>query len=138
MGDRPENESGPHLPPNNDETVAPGAIDKGLDGHRRGAAGAGGTADRLRAEAAEAVAKLAGLSPREREVLDLIAQGLSIKEMASSLAVSPKSVETYRARLLEKLDAKTPIALMRIAVLVSLMTPPESDGPDDEPPPGAF
>jgi DNA-binding CsgD family transcriptional regulator len=82
------------------------------------------TAARLRAEAADALARMAALSPREREVVDCIAQGLSIKEIAGHLAVSPKSVETYRARLIEKLDAKSPAALMRIAVLVSLIAPP--------------
>ncbi len=79
------------------------------------------TAAHLRAEAAEAMAKLAALSPREREVIDFIARGLSIKEIARQIDVSPKSIETYRARLMEKLEAKNPTALMRIAVLVSLM-----------------
>ena len=123
MGDTPEKKEHSDAPPSKDELSASSGIDSG--GHFRDAAGTRSTAARLREEAATAVVKLSALSPREREVLGFIAEGLSIKEIATSLAVSPKSVETYRARLLEKLDAKTPTALMRIAVLVSLLTPPD-------------
>ncbi len=108
------------VPPHNNST---GRAEPESERNIGNAAGGLSTAARLRAEAATAMAKMTALSPREREVIDFIAQGLSIKEIARRLTVSPKSVETYRARLIEKLDAKSPTALMRIAVLVSLMAP---------------
>lgn len=47
-----------------------------------------------------------GLSDRETEVLGLLAAGLSNKEIAAKLCVSPNTVKTHVARLLEKLDAR--------------------------------
>jgi two-component system response regulator NreC len=44
------------------------------------------------------------LTPREREVLQLIAEGKSNKEAAAALFVSPTTIETHRARIMEKLD----------------------------------
>ncbi len=129
MGDKPGHDGSSEVPPSN-ESNPPDDVGAGNAGD---GARSWSTAARLRAEADVAAARVATLSPREREVLDLIAEGLSIKEMATSLSVSPKSVETYRARLLEKLEAKTPSALMRIAVLVSLLTPPGNFRMDDEP-----
>lgn len=46
-----------------------------------------------------------GISPRELEVLELLAAGRSNKEIASGLGVSPNTVKTHVARLLEKLEA---------------------------------
>ncbi|MEZ5997225.1 MAG: response regulator transcription factor [Hyphomonas sp.] len=47
-----------------------------------------------------------GISEREHEVLGLLAEGLSNKEIASRLGVSPNTVKTHVARLLEKLEAR--------------------------------
>ncbi len=47
-----------------------------------------------------------GISPREREVLELLAAGLSNKQIADKLNVSPHTVKTHVARLFEKLDAR--------------------------------
>lgn len=47
-----------------------------------------------------------GISPREREVLELLAAGLSNKEIADKLHVSPHTVKTHVARLFEKLEAR--------------------------------
>ena len=47
-----------------------------------------------------------GISPRELKVLEEIAAGLSNKEIARRLGVSPNTVKTHVARLLEKLEAK--------------------------------
>lgn len=47
-----------------------------------------------------------GISAREHEVLELLACGLSNKEIASRLSVSPNTVKTHVARLLEKLEAR--------------------------------
>lgn len=47
-----------------------------------------------------------GISPREFEVLSLIAKGLSNKDIARRLHISPNTVKTHVARLLDKLDAR--------------------------------
>ena len=58
----------------------------------------------------------AGLSPREREVLALFGQGCGLQQIAARLGLSPKTVSTYRARLLEKLDLHSTAELIRFAV----------------------
>jgi DNA-binding NarL/FixJ family response regulator len=57
----------------------------------------------------------ADLSEREAEVLQLIAQGYPIKQIASRLDVSVRTVETYRARGMEKLRIRTRAELVRYA-----------------------
>ncbi len=57
--------------------------------------------------------KLARLSGREREVLQRIADGLSNKEIARELALSPRTVETYRANVFAKLEVDTLAQLIR-------------------------
>ncbi|NWF72307.1 MAG: response regulator transcription factor [Nitrospirae bacterium] len=56
------------------------------------------------------------LSKRELEVLALLAQGQSIKHIAQSLTLSIKTVSTYRARLLDKLQLTTTAELIRYAL----------------------
>ena len=56
------------------------------------------------------------LSPRERQVLRLLADGKTYKEIAAQLNVSAKTVGAYRARLLSKLHLKTTADLIRYAV----------------------
>jgi DNA-binding NarL/FixJ family response regulator len=65
------------------------------------------------------------LSPREREVLQLIAEGHSTKEVARVLKVSVKTVETHRRQLMNKLELFSVAELTRYAIregLVSLET----------------
>ena len=57
----------------------------------------------------------AELSDREAEVVKLIARGYSNKEIASRLALSVKTVETYKARSLEKLKVRTRVGLVQFA-----------------------
>ena len=57
-----------------------------------------------------------GLSEREAEVVLLLAKGLTMKEMASQLGLSPRTLETYRARALDKLELKTRADLVRYAL----------------------
>lgn len=57
------------------------------------------------------------LSDREREVLRRMALGFSNKEIAAGLAVSVKTVETYKARIGEKLGLKTRVDIVRYAAL---------------------
>jgi DNA-binding NarL/FixJ family response regulator len=63
----------------------------------------------------ESPTPLANLSDRELEVLQGIAQGKSLKEIASGLSVSINTVSTYRARLLEKLGFTTNAELVRFS-----------------------
>jgi DNA-binding NarL/FixJ family response regulator len=58
----------------------------------------------------------ADLSERESDVLRLIAQGYSNKEIAAQLSVSVKTVETYRARSMEKLGLESRVDIVRYAV----------------------
>jgi DNA-binding NarL/FixJ family response regulator len=63
----------------------------------------------------------AQLTPREREVLQLLAEGRSNKEVASTLKISPKTVETHRARIMNKLDVHSVGGLVRYAIRNRLM-----------------
>ena len=56
------------------------------------------------------------LSHREREVLRLLAEGKSNKEISSILAISVRTVETYRARLMLKLDVNSIVHLVHYAI----------------------
>jgi RNA polymerase sigma factor (sigma-70 family) len=59
------------------------------------------------AEAADLERRLERLSPREREVLELLAAGKSAKQVAYQLGISPKTAHFHRGRILEKLQAET-------------------------------
>lgn len=56
------------------------------------------------------------LTPREREVLHLAAQGRTNAEIGERLAISPRTVETHRANLMRKLDLRTQADLIRYAL----------------------
>jgi DNA-binding NarL/FixJ family response regulator len=56
------------------------------------------------------------LSSRQREVLQLLAEGHSVKEIAFILNISSKTVEYHKYRMMEDLDAKTTADLIRFAV----------------------
>ena len=74
----------------------------------------GDSMQRLRNEAASDTYEL--LTPREREVLQLIAEGKSNKEVAQHLFVSPTTVETHRARIMDKLDLHSTAEIVLYAV----------------------
>ncbi len=63
---------------------------------------------------AERLARLATLSSRERQVMDLILEGLMNKVIADRLGISMRTVEVHRARVLEKVGAKTAVDLARL------------------------
>ena len=62
------------------------------------------------------------LSSREREVLQLLAEGLRTKEISHKLALSVKTVETHRKRIMEKIGIQTIAGLTRYAVKEGLIT----------------
>jgi DNA-binding NarL/FixJ family response regulator len=61
------------------------------------------------------------LSTRQRQVLELIAGGKTTKQIALALEVSPKTVETYRAQLMERLDIHDVAGLVRYALKIGLV-----------------
>ena len=75
--------------------------------------------DYLRQDAA--AAKGGVLSPRQREVLKLIAEGRSTKEIAGSLDLSVKTVEGHRAELMRRLEIHEVAGLVRYAIRIGLV-----------------
>lgn len=61
------------------------------------------------------------LSPRQREVLRLIAEGRTTKQIAQMLEISVKTVETHRAQLMERLGIHDVAGLVRYAIIVGLI-----------------
>ena len=61
------------------------------------------------------------LTPREQEVMRLLAEGLSSKEVASKLFISPKTVENHRSNLMNKLGLHSTIELIRYASKLGLI-----------------
>ena len=67
--------------------------------------------------------KSADLTSREAEVLQLIAEGKTTKEIATILGVSVKTSESHRARVMHKLGIRTPAGLVRYAIREGLVNP---------------
>jgi len=65
------------------------------------------------------------LSPREREVVELVASGLSSKAIGRKLCISHRTVEIYRARLRKKTRARSMVDLVRLADALRLQLRPE-------------
>lgn len=71
--------------------------------------------------------RLGGLSEREREVLQLTAEGFTSQEIAERLYLSPKTVDTYRQRIMEKLNLHHRSELIRYALRHGLLQPDGSE-----------
>ena len=69
------------------------------------------------------------LSAREREVLERIARGVTQREIAESLGLSVKTVETYRARIADKLGLESRAALVDYAIRVGYLRPRTGSSP---------
>lgn len=67
--------------------------------------------------------KYASLTSREEQVLRLLAEGQTVKEIATKLFISPKTVENHRANIMEKLDFHSTLELVRYAVKIGLIDP---------------
>ena len=61
------------------------------------------------------------LTPREQEVMRLLAEGLSSKEVASKLFISPKTVENHRSSIMRKLDLNNTVDLVRYAARLGII-----------------
>jgi RNA polymerase sigma factor (sigma-70 family) len=79
------------------------------------------------AERAAIRERLAGLSQRERQVLDLLVAGKWVKAIAAELGTSPNTVKNQRASILEKMEAESVPDLVRMVLIARL---------SHEPPPG--
>ena len=66
----------------------------------------------------ELLARFAELSPRQKEVMDLVAEGLSSKQIALRLGISPRTVENYRAWVMERMDAGNVAELVRKVLII--------------------
>ena len=60
--------------------------------------------------------RLQRLTPREAEVLRLLADGLQHREVAERLSISPRTVEVYKARMMEKLQCRSLAEVVRLAI----------------------
>ena len=62
--------------------------------------------------------RIGKLTAREREILDLVIDGMSTKEMARHLNISPRTVEVHRSRIMRKMDMKTLRDTLRIVLVL--------------------
>jgi len=65
---------------------------------------------------------LESLSQREREILKLVAEGKTSREIAERLSISPKTVDTYRSRLMSKIGVKNLVGLVKFAIRHGLIS----------------
>jgi len=79
----------------------------------------------LRESQKEEPGPLEGLTRRQREILQLIAEGRSTKEIAQILDVSVKTVETHRMRMMDRLGIHDVPGLVRFAIRAGLVSPTE-------------
>lgn len=65
------------------------------------------------------IERFQNLTPREREVMDCVVRGLANKVIAMDLSLSQRTVEIHRARVMEKMNARSLADLVRMSLLVS-------------------
>jgi two-component system, LuxR family, response regulator FixJ len=73
------------------------------------------------AERAEIESRIAALSPRERDVLTGLVEGRANKQIAFDLGISPRTVEIYRANLMNKMQADSLSDLVRMALMAGML-----------------
>jgi two-component system response regulator FixJ len=71
--------------------------------------------------------QVARLSPRERQVLDGLIEGLGNKAIAFKLGISPRTVEIYRANMMSKLHARHLVDVLQLAFAAGLLRPYSGD-----------
>ena len=77
--------------------------------------------DYVRRVGDDSTSSLERLSPRQREVLQLIAEGRTTQEIAHRLNLSVKTVDTHRTQLMDRLDIHNIAGLVRYAIRVGLI-----------------
>jgi two-component system response regulator FixJ len=70
------------------------------------------------AELEDSAARFNALSGRQRQVMELVAAGLSSKEIGSKLGISPKTVENHRAWVMERIGVRNVAELVRMAIKI--------------------
>lgn len=68
-------------------------------------------------------ARFARLTPRQIEIFDLVAEGFTSQAIAATLKISPRTVESYRAEVMEKMRAESVAVLVRQAIRLGRVTP---------------
>jgi two-component system response regulator FixJ len=63
------------------------------------------------------------LTPRQVEIFDLVAAGFTSHAIAAKLELSPRTVESYRAQVMEKMQAESVAVLVRQAIKLGRITP---------------
>jgi DNA-binding NarL/FixJ family response regulator len=76
-----------------------------------------------RADGAQADLSPVGVTSREREIIQLVAEGRSNKEAASTLGISVKTIEAHRANIMRKLQLRTVSDLVRYAIRNEIVQP---------------
>ena len=71
---------------------------------------------------AQAARKIAGLTNRERQVLDCMVDGMTNKATAKALAISPRTVEVHRAHIMQKLGCKSFSETLRLTFIAEMET----------------
>jgi two-component system response regulator FixJ len=66
----------------------------------------------------ELLERIADLSPRQKEVMNLVAEGLSNKQIALRLGISPRTVENYRAWVMERMEVSNVAELVRKVLII--------------------
>lgn len=67
--------------------------------------------------------RFAALTPREREVFDLVVEGCTSHAIASRLEISSRTVESYRVQIMEKMKAESVAVLVRQSIRLGRLTP---------------
>jgi FixJ family two-component response regulator len=95
------------------------------------------SARRARADVAELRKRLASLTPREREILDELSTGRLNKQIAADLGIVEQTVKFHRARIMERMHAKTLAELMHLTAQIGTnpAPPPPPDAAAPEPGP---
>jgi DNA-binding NarL/FixJ family response regulator len=74
-------------------------------------------------DGAQADVSPAGVTSREREIIQLVAEGRSNKQAASTLGISVKTIEAHRANIMRKLQLRTVSDLVRYAIRNKIVQP---------------
>ena len=89
---------------------------------------------RATTQRSETLEKTGRLTQREREVLVLLSRGLQNREIAAELQISPRTVEVYKARMMEKLDCRSLADAVRMGLALE-QEPAAGQGEPDRPVP---
>jgi two-component system response regulator FixJ len=70
---------------------------------------------------AEITARIERLSEREHQVMDMVVAGKPNREIAEELGISPRTVEVFKARMMEKMQARSVPELVRMAMEAGIL-----------------